>query len=194
MFGQYNPYLGATPQMQQRLANLQQQQFYQQQPLMNTGYVQPTILKGRPVTNLEEAKAAQIDLDGSSTFFPCLADGKIYEKSIDLNGVPVFKVYELVKQQEKKKADYVEVSVVNALQQRIEQLEKIVAQFKKGGVRNESIPVNANVAVNQQPNGTYAANGRQQSGVQQSYANGTGEESPATTGSSQEPSTPAWYE
>lgn len=82
MYGQYNPYMGATPQMQQRLNYLQQQQQQMYQPTMQQPM--PMALKGRIVT--DEAKAAQIDLDGTSTFFPCPAEGKIYEKSIDLNG------------------------------------------------------------------------------------------------------------
>lgn len=34
MYGQYNPYMGATPQMQQRLNYLQQQQQQMYQPTM----------------------------------------------------------------------------------------------------------------------------------------------------------------
>ena len=37
-------------------------------------------LKGRPVTSLEEVKAAAVDFDGSISFFPDLANGKIYTK------------------------------------------------------------------------------------------------------------------
>lgn len=43
MYGQYNPYMGATPQMQQRLNYLQQQQQQMYQPTMQ----QPMTLKGR---------------------------------------------------------------------------------------------------------------------------------------------------
>ena len=91
MYGQYNPYMGATPQMQQRLNYLQQQQQQMYQPTMQ----QPMTLKGRIVTSMDEAKAAQIDLDGTSTFFPCPAEGKIYEKLIGLDGLPIFRVYQI---------------------------------------------------------------------------------------------------
>ena len=129
MYGQYNPYMGAGPQMQQRLNTLQgyQQQGYQ--PQMGTVY-----LKGRPVTNIEEARAAQIDLDGSSTFFPCPAKGEVYEKAIDLNGLPVFRVYKLV--------DNTVENPLAALQQRVDKLEAAI----KGGIKNESVPINADVA------------------------------------------------
>ena len=87
MYGQYNPYMGATPQMQQRLNYLQQQQQQMYQPTMQQPM--PIALKGRIVTSMDEAKAAQIDLDGTSTFFPCPAEGKIYqtliEKAISIN-------------------------------------------------------------------------------------------------------------
>lgn len=81
MYGQpYNQspnlYMGSAPQMQQRLSYLtQQQQAYGQVPPVTNNYFSngAIILKGRPVTNIEEAKAAQIDLDGTSTFFPCIA-------------------------------------------------------------------------------------------------------------------------
>lgn len=141
MYGNYynNPYAGATPQMQQRLASLQQQQMYQQ-PQMFPTQMSGTYLKGRLVTGMDEAKAAQIDLDGSSSFFPCPAEGKIYEKVIDLNGAPVFKVYQLVNPQEQKQPIYAEKNSVDNLIQRVDKLEK-----QLGGMNHESNDVNANV-------------------------------------------------
>lgn len=113
MYGQYNPYMGAIPQMQQRLNTLQdyQQQMYQPQPVTICHQ-----LKGRIVTGMEEARAAQIDLDGSSTFFPCPAKGEVYEKAIDLNGLPTFKVYKLV--------DGAAENPLATLQQRVERIEQ----------------------------------------------------------------------
>lgn len=55
MYGQYNPYMGATPQMQQRLNYLQQQQQQMYQPTMQQPM--PMALKGRIVTSMDEAKA-----------------------------------------------------------------------------------------------------------------------------------------
>ena len=52
-------------------------------------------LKGRPVTSLEEARAAQIDFDGSVFFFPDIANGKIYTKQINLDGTATLLMYEL---------------------------------------------------------------------------------------------------
>ena len=136
MYGQYNPYMGATPQMQQRLNYLQQQQQQMYQPTMQQPM--PMALKGRIVTGMDEAKAAQIDLDGTSTFFPCPAEGKIYEKSIDLNGLPVFRVYQLSNPQ--KQVVYAERSCVDNLIQRVDKLEK-----QLGGMNHEPDSSNGNV-------------------------------------------------
>lgn len=51
------------------------------------------ILKGRPVSNEEEANAAMIDFDGSLFVFPDKAHGKIYTKQLGLDGNIIFNVY-----------------------------------------------------------------------------------------------------
>lgn len=48
-------------------------------------------LKGRPVSSLEEARAAAIDFDGSVFFFPDLANKRIYTKQINLDGTASMK-------------------------------------------------------------------------------------------------------
>lgn len=52
-------------------------------------------LKGRPVSSLEEARAAQIDFDGSLFLFPDIANKKIYTKQINLDGTAATKIYNL---------------------------------------------------------------------------------------------------
>jgi hypothetical protein len=56
---------------------------------------QPAMLKGRPVTSLEEARVAQIDLDGSITFFPDVGNKKIYTKRINADGTAALQTYTL---------------------------------------------------------------------------------------------------
>ena len=51
-------------------------------------------LKGRPVSSLEEARAAVIDFDGSVFFFPDLANKRIYTKQINLDGTASMNMYE----------------------------------------------------------------------------------------------------
>lgn len=140
MYGQYNPYMGATPQMQQRLNYLQQQQQQQayQQPQMFPTQMSGTYLKGRIVTSMDEAKAAQIDLDGTSTFFPCPAEGKIYEKLIGLDGLPIFRVYQINNSQ--KQPAYAEQNIVDKLVERVDRLEKQI-----GGMNHEPDADNGNV-------------------------------------------------
>jgi hypothetical protein len=43
-------------------------------------------LKGRLVSSFEEARAAQVDLDGSLFVFPDIGNKKIYTKKINLDG------------------------------------------------------------------------------------------------------------
>lgn len=51
------------------------------------------IIKGRPVASLEEARVAQIDLDGSVFLFPDLGNGKIYTKKINPDGTATLNSY-----------------------------------------------------------------------------------------------------
>lgn len=173
MYGNYyNPY-GATPQMQQRLASLQQQQqqMYQQPPMQQLPTmaqmppVQPNTyppspqIKGRPVTSIEEARAAQVDLDGTSTYFPAPAEGKIYEKLIGMDGLPIFRVYQLQQDGGMQAPAYADNNTVLALQRRIEKLEEQI-----GGMTNdEHIPDNADGTASRKSNGSNATARRNKS-------------------------------
>ena len=64
-----------------------------QQPVKNNPIV-PAGLKGRPVSSLEEARAAAVDFDGSIFFFPDLANNKIYTKQINVDGTASLKMYD----------------------------------------------------------------------------------------------------
>lgn len=180
MYGYNNPYL------QPRIVQPQISQQYQ-------SYPQPFVqIKGRPVTNIEEARAAQIDFDGSSTYFPSIAEGKIYEKAIDLNGTPIFRIYELAKPQEKKEVNYAEAEQVKLLQQKVELLEQKLNAI--GGMRYEPVTNNANVAVSQQSVSYDAVNNRQQSNVSTGNENGAGQESRTNQADNTQPRQRAWYE
>lgn len=163
MYGNYPAYNPmpdpAMAAMQERLKNMQQQQVYRPMP------PQPAIpmygIKGRPVTNIEEARAAQIDFDGSMSYFPCPAERKIFAKGLDLNGNPVFEVYQLVTGNIQQQPAYVESGAFMALQQRVEQLE---AALKGANNNVQPYAVNANNEQSQSA-GTNAADVRQQPGV-----------------------------
>lgn len=50
-------------------------------------------LKCRPVSSKDEARAYQIDLDGSLWVFTDLGNGKIYTKQVNSDGTATFKTY-----------------------------------------------------------------------------------------------------
>lgn len=68
---------------------------YSQNPQFRYPEPQPTGLRGRPVSSIEEAKGSIIDFDGSVFFFPDLANQKIYTKQITADGTALLKMYEL---------------------------------------------------------------------------------------------------
>lgn len=68
----------------------------QQQPTQQQYRQMPTmLLKGRPVSSIEEARASSIDFDGSIFFFPDVANKKIYTKQINMDGTMSLNLYEL---------------------------------------------------------------------------------------------------
>lgn len=70
--------------------------YYQPQQATIRQSVTPQIgLKGRPVSSLEEVKAAAIDFDGSIFFFPDLANKRIFTKQINIDGTSSLYMYEL---------------------------------------------------------------------------------------------------
>ena len=72
-----------------------QPQNYYYTPPASTTTRQLLGLKGRPVTGLEEVRAASVDFDGSISFFPDLANGKIYTKQCNMDGTATLNMYEL---------------------------------------------------------------------------------------------------
>lgn len=110
MFGQpgYVPYGGygsTVPVAQQRLAQMEAQypqyaaggvNTYPQMgnPLVsNQGPSMTPVIKGRPVSNVQEANAAMIDFDGSVFVFLDKAHNKIYTKQLGMDGNIQFEEY-----------------------------------------------------------------------------------------------------
>ena len=72
--------------------------YYQQQPSIKApSYITtPTpVLKGHPVSSLEEVKATSIDFDGSIFYFPDIANKRIYTKAVDMQGIATLNMYVL---------------------------------------------------------------------------------------------------
>lgn len=79
-------------------------------------------LKGRPVSSFEEARAAQIDFDGSTFFFPDIANKKIYTKQINLDGSLLLNTYSLVEEPIVTSSDYVTKEEFEAIVAKIQAL------------------------------------------------------------------------
>lgn len=66
------------------------------------------------VTCIDEAKAAQIPLDGSITVFVNVQNGEIYTKQLDNNGLADLKLYRRVQNVAQQNVQYVPVQDFNA--------------------------------------------------------------------------------
>lgn len=113
----YTPYgVGMSPYQQQLTQNRMEQLQGQYNNMYNQNVMQGQqqqniqMLKGRPVSSYDEAKAAMIDLDGSMFVFTDIANKRIYTKQIMLDGSAELKVYTLQEQnikEQKQNKDYV---------------------------------------------------------------------------------------
>lgn len=110
MYGNYNAGYGMNPYQQQlaqnRLNQIEQQynvgayqpNNYQMQNNQQMGAMQ--VIKGRPVSSYDEAKASMIDLDGTLFVFTDIANHCIYTKQILLDGSAELKTYVLQEQKQ----------------------------------------------------------------------------------------------
>ena len=133
----YNPYrapYNGYPQVQGNYPQTYPQRYPQQQMQMPVN----NIVKGRVVTGIEEARAAQVDLDGTPSYFPSLGEGKIYVKYIGMDGLPVFQTFIV----EQPKPQMPGISL-ESLAQRVQNIENEIQNMNGG-------------AVNVQPNGNDA--------------------------------------
>ena len=131
----YNMYRPNMPTYPQRYPTYPQVQA--QMPVNN-------IVSGRIVSGIEEARAAQIALDGTPSYFPSLGEGKIYVKYIGMDGSPVFQTF--VVEQSKPQMQGL---TLEALAQRVQCIENAI-QNMNGGVNNaQPDAVNGNVAAQQ---------------------------------------------
>lgn len=86
-------------------------------------------IKGRPVVSIDEARASQIDLDGSLYVFPDLGNKKIYTKQINMDGTAAFNVFELTTPAEEKAPAPVYVTR--------DELDAVLANFKASLVQTK---------------------------------------------------------
>lgn len=97
--------------------------YYQPQSQFMNRQPNPIILKGRPVSSIEEVRSMPIDFDGSIFYFPDLANNKIYTKQINLDGTASLCMYELKPIEPQLTTDYITRQEFN------QALEKILASI-----------------------------------------------------------------
>lgn len=143
MYGNYNTGYGMSP-YQQQLAQNRLNQIEQQ---YNVGTYQPNgyqmynnqqmgtqmqVLKGRPVSSYDEAKASMIDLDGTLFVFTDIANNCIYTKQILLDGSAELKTYVLQEQKQNGEANMGYVlkkdfdKIVREIRKQIEELKEVL--------------------------------------------------------------------
>ena len=135
---------GMNPYQQQltqnRIAQMEQQYNYQQPYMQNQNQTQ--MLKGRPVSSYDEAKASMIDLDGSLFVFTDIANGCIYTKQILLDGSAELKTYILKPTENKTNVEYVSKqqfeNVISELKQRIKELKESEAYVSEVEQTNDA--------------------------------------------------------
>ena len=99
-------------------------------------------LKCRPVSSKDEARAFQIDLDGSLWVFTDVGNGKIYTKQINNDGTAAFRTYVLTKDEDMfSSSEYVTKEQFNNV---IQGLVATIQQQQQNNVVQESY-------TNQQP-------------------------------------------
>ena len=138
----YTPYgVGMNSYQQQLTQNRMEQLQGQYNNMYNQNMMQGQqqqniqMLKGRPVSSYDEAKAAMIDLDGSMFVFTDIANKRIYTKQIMLDGSAELKVYTLQEKnikEQKQNTDYV---LQSDFEQAIEILKNQILELK--GVKED---------------------------------------------------------
>ena len=112
--------------------------FYQQpQQLRGLDFMQPqyqnTGLKGRPVSSIEEVRAAQIDFDGSLFIFPDIANKCIYTKQISATGSAILNKYNLQEDTQPTFPTYVTKeefdTIISQLKNAIDSKDTLIAQL-----------------------------------------------------------------
>lgn len=145
---QFNGYPTVRGDMQQRTYGQQYQ--YGNNNLYDNYASQMTqqklsnqFLKCRPVASKEEARAYQIDLDGSLWVFTDVGNGKIYTKQINTDGTATFKTYVFNEDENPyNSSDYVTKSQFNKV------VQKIVAAI---GNNNNTVPQQSVDNITNQP-------------------------------------------
>ena len=130
----YNPYMQPS---------IQQPQYPQRPETSQTAYPLNQgsyLIKGRPVASFEEARAAQIDFDGSLFVFPDIGNKKIYTKQINLDGTATLKTYSLIENESQIAPEYVTKEEFNTA---LAQIQTILNNLKPIKEEKKTTTVNS---------------------------------------------------
>lgn len=105
-----------------------------QQPINYVRQPVQMLLKGRPVSSLDEVRASTIDFDGSIFYFPDVANKCIYTKQINMDGTATLNMYEL------KSIPSAEQSIPMQNFITREEFEQVIAQLKQMLVPAQPVP------------------------------------------------------
>ena len=86
----------------------------------------------RPVSSIDEVRAASIDFDGSVFYFPDLANKKIYTKQINMDGTAQINMYELQampKEEQLTQMDLNNFITRNEFEEAMNQVKKYLENF-----------------------------------------------------------------
>lgn len=105
-----------------------------QQPINYVRQPVQMLLRGRPVSSLDEVRASTIDFDGSIFYFPDVANKCIYTKQINMDGTATLNMYEL------KSIPSAEQSIPMQNFITREEFEQVIAQLKQMLVPAQPVP------------------------------------------------------
>lgn len=151
-------------QQNPHLVNQQMQGMFPQQQMQPQT---PSVLKGRQVSGVEEARASQVDFDGSVNYYIDIANGKIYTKQLGVDGRAIFTTYGI---EAPPAPEPSAGELVKTLEDRIQTLEQTVSTLK--GATDEHTANNGN-ATGERKSATNVKSGNgKQSTVSASNENG----------------------
>ena len=100
-------------------------------PMQQNNYI-----KCRPVASIDEARASQVDLDGSLNVFTDIGNKKIYTKQINLDGTASLNTYCLVDEIEPPVIEYVTKQEFDAV---VKELQTLLA-MQQQAAQHPTIP------------------------------------------------------
>ena len=114
------------------------QNSYMRQPAPPVQQTSQMMLKGRPVSSVDEVRASVVDFDGSIFYFPDIANKRIYTKQIGLDGSAILCMYELKELPQPAESQLNQSNFVTR-----EEFESVISQLRQAFVEPVAEPAPA---------------------------------------------------